>query len=362
MHQSELRLKELIKQERKQPLSQELHQEPSTASLVDQSLAYLSSSQAIEELERNPYWPKWHGPWWQILLLHEMGLTDSLPQGIIEALINSTNKNMLKFFPIKDGDLPAEADPYRDVPCHCQLGCLYQVLAAAGAEPDKNLPWIKEWFLKYQLGDGGFNCDEQAYLKENGKSSIVSTLPVLEAVLYGSKKSSKSSSGEPKSEAIQRDFSKEELALLNSGANYLIKRKLNRSLSSGKFMDEEFQKLCFPRFYHYDILRGLSFLIDWARALQNPLPLSAIEEPMTAIASSTSSGACHIQRNPRSGSNTWIFDQTSSQWIRQPSKEHALLAQFTEKKKPCTYLSSNWQNLLEKTEGLFDTGLIQEGS
>ena len=40
---------------------------------------------------------------------------------------------------------------------------MFQVLAASGIDVERALPWIKPWFVRYQMADGGLNCDEAAY-------------------------------------------------------------------------------------------------------------------------------------------------------------------------------------------------------
>ena len=114
---------------------------------LELSLHYLKSNAALKSLEQDPYWPKWHSPWWHMLLLHEMGLVGEIPKSVIAAYVKAINKMPLKIFPIHPGDLPEGIDPYRGSPCHCQLGNLYQVLAAYGVDVDKEVPWIRPWFL-----------------------------------------------------------------------------------------------------------------------------------------------------------------------------------------------------------------------
>ena len=53
---------------------------------------------------------------------------------------------------------------------------MYQVLFACGVDIDGRAPWIRAWFLRYQLPDGGLNCDEKAYAGSGGASSIQSTV------------------------------------------------------------------------------------------------------------------------------------------------------------------------------------------
>ena len=69
----------------------------------------------------------------------------------------------LKIFPIEPGELPPGASPQRDVLCHCALGSMVQILSACGRDVDRELPWIKPWFVRYQMADGGLNCDDTAY-------------------------------------------------------------------------------------------------------------------------------------------------------------------------------------------------------
>ena len=61
--------------------------------------------------------------------------------------------------PDPPGRVPGGADPHRDVSCHCALGSIHQVLAACGVDVDRALPWIRPWFVRYQMADGGLNCD-----------------------------------------------------------------------------------------------------------------------------------------------------------------------------------------------------------
>ena len=125
------------------------------------------------------------------------------------------------------------------------MGSVYQFLEASGINVDARLPWLRPWFLEHQLPDGGLNCDEQAYTTSQ-KSSIVSSLPVFEAVLS----------------CASKGLSAEEEAFLDHAATYLIDHQLVNRLD-GDLMDKDFLKLQFPRFYSYDILRGLSFLVGW---------------------------------------------------------------------------------------------------
>ncbi len=218
---------------------------------LEESLRYLRSDQAVKDIETDAYWPKWNSPWWHMLLLHEMGETKSIPEPVIKAHVTALDKIPLKIFPIQPEDMPAGIDPYRGSPCHCQLGNVYQVLDAWGVDVDKELPWIRPWFLRYQMNDGGMNCDNEAYLvKAEVPSSMVGTNAAFEAILLHT----------------PRPWTAEEKAFLDKGARFLMERKLmHGSLTKHNADERESEKkwlnLCFPRFYLYDVLRGLNALL-----------------------------------------------------------------------------------------------------
>ena len=44
------------------------------------------------------------------------------------------------------------------------------------------------------------------------------------------------------------------------GENYLLKRRMFRSLRTGEVIDERWLRFSFPTFWHYDVLRGLDYL------------------------------------------------------------------------------------------------------
>ena len=135
------------------------------------------------------------------------------------------------------------------------------ILMAYGCDLDKDLPWIREWFLKHQLSDGGLNCDPSAYIHSH-KSSIVSTLPPLEAILR----------------YTNRPFTEQEAFFLDEGARYLIEHSLVCSKKSDYIINKDWLKPCFPRFFEYDILRGMSYLVAWSQRRNKPLPVLLIKE------------------------------------------------------------------------------------
>lgn len=162
------------------------------------------------------------------------------------------------------------------------------ILMAYGCDLDKELPWIREWFLQHQLSDGGLNCDPDAYTHSN-KSSIVSTLPPLEAILY----------------YTNRAFTVQEADFLDQGARYLIEHRLVCSKQSGNIIDTEWLKPCFPRFFEYDILRGMSFLVEWSRRRNKPLPTELLNEGIQQLSSFIDPAGLRIGRQVFDPQGPW---------------------------------------------------------
>lgn len=230
--------------------------------------ADLASPATAQRLADDPYWPKWDAPWWKLLALHEVGLVGAAPPAALDALGAAVAERYLTFFPFTADQVPPGTDPHRDVMCHCALGCLSELLRAAGRDVEKVVPWSRGWFLRYQLPDGGLNCDEAVYVRDVPHSSIVSTVAALEAVL-----------GHPRRTAGEHAF-------LARGVRYLLDRKLGLvGASTGRRpIDARWLEPIFPRFYFYDVLRGLTLVTRWAVEEQGELEAEALAEPLLAIA------------------------------------------------------------------------------
>ena len=242
------------------------------------SAAYLGSAKARESLARDPDWPKWDSPWWHLTLLHELGRADAVPREAAEAMMAAIEAKYPPYFPNPREPLPPGKDYHRDGLCHCALGNMANALAACGIDVDARAPWIRAWFLRYQLPDGGLNCDEKAYASGTA-SSIQSTLPVLEYVVR-----------------TPRPLTLAEEDFLDRGAEYLIQRRLACRRGDGRPMSEEFLKIGFPRFYDYDVLRGLSFLADWSRVRRAIVPREAVAPTLSALGARFPDGKIKVEK------------------------------------------------------------------
>lgn len=291
------------------------------------TLAYLASPAAIDSIRADPYWPKWDAPWWRMTLLHELGLAHEIPQSAVRAMTREVADAYIPFFPLTLAEVPAGKDPVRDVACHCALGTIYQVLAAGGVNVDAELPWARPWFVRYQLPDGGLNCDEAAYTRSVPRSSFLSTLPALEAILL----------------AAPRPLSSDEVRFLDRGARYLLDRGLCRSLSKGgAVIDASWLAPCFPRFYDYDVLRGLSFVTRWATELSRELPAAAVAEVRTLLDAAERDGQLSAGRRAEADARTRFRDADGAWQTGGEAKRFALLDEVSVVGAPSPWLTREW--------------------
>ncbi len=119
--------------------------------------------------------------------------------------------------------------------------CINGRILATGAyfgEPSKSL---LNQLLGEQLEDGGWNCEAPS----SNRSSFHSTICVLEGLLEYEKACGRS----PRIRKARV-----------RAQDYLLKRRMFRSLRSGEVVDRSWTRFQFPPSYRYDVLRGLDYL------------------------------------------------------------------------------------------------------
>ena len=290
---------------------------------VAASTAYLSSAKAEASLARDPYWPKWDSPWWHMTLLFELGRADAIPKDAASAMLAEIEAKYPRWFPNPREPLPPGKDYHRDGLCHCGLGNMAQTLEASGVDLDARAPWIRAWFLRYQLPDGGLNCDERAYEKGTA-SSIQSTLPALEAVVR-----------------TPRALTIAEEEFLDRGAQYLIDRSLVRRRGDGRPMNPDFLKIGFPRFYDYDVLRGLSFLADWARVRRRIVPRKSVASALSFLAERFPDGRIRVEKAGLAAEGS-LNPGEGGAWTRGGASSFPLLASSRRVGAESEALSRRW--------------------
>lgn len=307
------------------------------------SAAYLDSDAALSSIEVDPYWPKWDSPWWHMLLLHELGETGQIPARTANAMAARIDR-LLHLFPIDPDDAPG-ADPHRDISCHCALGCMVPVLEACGVDVDRALPWVRPWFVRYQMADGGLNCDEGAY-RVTGEcpSSMVGTIPPLEAMLSG------------------RELPAEQRAFVDRAARFVIERALVSGSATSHNAEEhetapEWRQLCFPRFYKYDVLRGLGALVRWAEIAGESLPRSVVAPVVADLVARHPGGVVHVERHAHADKKTIIPSRPGP---REPASSFPLLEAAGALGEPSAALTRQWSEVRRGLVRLADAGRLVE--
>jgi hypothetical protein len=273
---------------------------------IDASVRYLASDAASDSLRADVYWPKWDSPWWHALLLVELGAAARVPTRGVLGLLDAIARFSVKSFPITDAEM-AGLDPHRDVMCHCGLGSVARVLSACGVDVHRELPWIEAWFVRYQMADGGLNCDHTAYRASEDAgvcaSSMVGTIAPLEAMLCG----------DPATwSAARRGF-------VDRAAAFVIGRRIVDGSASRHNAEERdaaasWRACCFPRFYFYDALRGASALLAWSRATGAPLPRDVLAPVVAELSAAHPDGVVRVARRPHDGLTT--FRRGVTGWAR----------------------------------------------
>jgi hypothetical protein len=111
----------------------------------------------------------------------------------------------------------------------------------------ENVEFLKsvvDFLLSQKMSDGGFNC--QSNRKGATHSSLHSTLSVLEGIF------------EYKRNGYSYRVKELEKAKYES-EEFILMHKLFRSDKTGKIINQNFLKLCYPPRYYYDILKAMDY-------------------------------------------------------------------------------------------------------
>jgi hypothetical protein len=182
------------------------------------------------------YSPKWTSTTYTLLLLRHLGLdptsdpartaTGRVREGVV------MGRMAWPFF------------VYRGETCITGM-CL--ALAAYFGEAGEGSDQVVDWLLSEQLGDGGWNC-----AVPSKRSSFNTTISVLEGLFeYESARG-----GRVGAVSAARARAHE----------YLLERRMFRSLRTGEVVNSRWKLFSFPPRWHYDVLRGL----DYLRSAGNP--------------------------------------------------------------------------------------------
>jgi hypothetical protein len=313
---------------------------PTQVAGIDELASFLASDAALRSIAADPYWPKWDSPWWHMLMLFELGQATRIPERAVRAMLAALDALPVHHFPLRRADWPPDCDPSRHGTCHCALGSMHQVLSACGIDVDAELPWVRPWFTRYQLADGGLSCDETAYLvSDECPSSMVGTIAAFEAMLE-----------QGTDEFVER------------AAGFLLGRELVQGSSSRHNAAERtaasaWLEPTFPRFYFYDVLRGLTALVRWATLRQRALPVRVLAPVVTHLARLAPDGIVRVGRQAHAGRGTLV--QREGEWMRAPrASTFALLDALGVVGAKSAALTSEWQKTRYALLALLDAGLV----
>lgn len=311
---------------------------------VAHSVAYLESDAAFASVDADPYWPKWDSPWWHMSLLDELGEARRIPARMVATMVARVDAMPCHIFPIHPGDVAPGTDLHRDTSCHCALGNLSRVLSACGVDVDRALPWIEPWFLRYQMADGGLNCDGDAYLQQDEcPSSMVGTVAPFEALLVG---------GPDRWSPARRAF-------LERGAAFLVERRLmlgstTRHNAVERAKQASWLEPCWPRFYFYDVLRGLSALVRWSELGARAIPVEAVAPVVQHLVARFPDGVVRLGRDATAGVTTVVRAADGTK-AREPASRFPLLDATSATGQPSAAATQAWtaarQGLLRLHEG-----------
>ncbi|AHC15911.1 hypothetical protein [Salinispira pacifica] len=130
----------------------------------------------------------------------------------------------------------------------CVAAMMLDVQAYSGKDSPASRAII-DYILHTRYSDGGFNCN---WDRGDSHSSLHSTLSVLEAFqMY---------------QSLESGYRKEEIAsAIASGEEFILKKRLFRSQTSGEVIDPAMLLLSFPVRWKYDILRALEYFARHGR-------------------------------------------------------------------------------------------------
>ena len=178
------------------------------------------------------WYRKWTGAHWRLVQLIELGV----PAGELRALaaLDSVLDRLTGPRQVTVIDGLARV-------CASIEGNALAVACRLGDTGDPRVRRLVEWLLEWQWPDGGWNCDKQA---TGRRSSFHETLPTA----WGLQEYAAATGDPDAAEAARR------------AAELFLEHRLFRSLQTGEVVDPKWLRLCYPPYWHYDVLQVLLVL------------------------------------------------------------------------------------------------------
>jgi hypothetical protein len=195
----------------------------------------------LSEIDPNghiPYHPykKWNGGFWVLSILADLGIPpgENLLRPVMEDIYNWLLS-------------PAHAKNIRLIAgrtrrCGSQEGNAIWSSLRLGLADSRSDELVSR-LLKWQWADGGWNCDKRP---EADSSSFMETLIPLRALVEY---------------AVLTGDNKVRSAA-DHAADVFLKRQMYKRMRDGQLMDKHFLRLCYPPYWHYNILFGLKVMAE----------------------------------------------------------------------------------------------------
>ena len=125
--------------------------------------------------------------------------------------------------------------------------CINAYTLASGAWLGADVSALAEWFPAHRMADGGWNCE---WVTGSVRSSFHSTLNVLQGLLYFEAETGGT-------DALR--------TARKAGEEYLLQRRLLRSLSTGELIGPWATAFAYPFRWYYSVLRAADYFLAAAR-------------------------------------------------------------------------------------------------
>ncbi len=182
----------------------------------------------------HPY-KKWNGAHWRLVSLVELGLPSDHPRA------HAAADQVLTWLTSDEHRARIKVINGRTRRCASQEGNALAVCSRLGMTDDPRVQYLAHSLIEWQWDDGGWNCDKNPRAHH---SSFYESL----APLWGLVEYYRVTQDEKCVPAIER------------ATELFLRHRLFRSERTGKIINDEWLKLHYPLYWHYDILQALVIL------------------------------------------------------------------------------------------------------
>jgi len=199
----------------------------------------------------HPY-TKWTGAHWRLVSLVEQGIPPGHPKAkkmtdqVLDWLASEKHRTGIV-------TVEGRARVHASMEGNALASC-----SRLGLADDSRVRSLADGLVKWQWSDGGWNCDQRP--EADHSSFHESLLPLWGLMEYAR------ATGKDGAYRISID----------RACEFFLKHKLFRSCSNGKIIKEEWLKLHYPAYWHYDILQG-ALILSRARRIGDSRAREALD-------------------------------------------------------------------------------------